>query len=105
MGLFGRKSTTPLEVIQQQVQEGESMRGLIDSPQWKSFVDVILNPLEAKAFETFKKVDASDVYQVIEAQMMSKMIDAIRREVDLKIQVGDVARIQLLNYSTQEEGE
>ena len=62
----------------------------------------ILEPLEKAAFETFKKVDPSDVNAVMQTQMMSKMIDKIRQEISSLIHRGKLAKHQILT-STQEE--
>ena len=57
----------------------------------------ILTPLEKGAFDAFKNVPAEDTNRVMETQMMWKIIDMIRKTIDIKINEGLMAKNQLNN--------
>lgn len=63
----------------------------------------ILDVLDRRAFETFKKVVPTEEYEVVQAQMMSKVIDQIEAEIDRIISEGVYSR-QLL-FQLQEEAQ
>lgn len=65
--------------------------------------EYIFKPLDRGAFEAFKKIDPADTTRIIETQMMSKMIDSIKREVESKINQGKLAKDCLLKSTLSEE--
>lgn len=82
-------------ILREKINIGLKLKGIVDGQDYKILEEYVLVPLQISAFETFKKVDANDTLQVVEAQMMSKIIDAIRREVEIKINQGLLAEKQL----------
>lgn len=62
----------------------------------------ILLPLEQKAFETFVKVDPSDMTQVIETQKMVQIINAIRTMIQTVIEEGRLAKQTLKTLPTED---
>lgn len=87
--------TDDVLVLREKINIGLKLKEIIIRQDYKTLEEYVLVPLQVSAFETFKKVDASDTIQVIEAQMMSKIIDAIRREIEIKINQGLLAERQL----------
>lgn len=63
----------------------------------------LFEPLEVAAFETFKKVNATDTNAIIETQIMSKMLAKIRSRINQIISEGYEAS-QILEYSTEKGG-
>ncbi len=81
---------------------GDQMEQFKASEHSSNFVQHILEPLDRRAFETFKKVTPTEPYEVVQAQMISKSIDAIKGEIDSLIQLGYLAK-QALKSSDEEE--
>lgn len=65
----------------------------------------ILTKIESEAWDTFKKIPADDVVGIIEAQMMSKIVDKIRAEIDRLIKRGQEARQRLKDSTLSDEEE
>ncbi|MDP2672060.1 MAG: hypothetical protein Q8O68_00940 [Candidatus Daviesbacteria bacterium] len=91
----GYELTEDTLVLREKVNIGIKLKEIVSRQDYKTLEEYVLVPLQISAFETFKKVDASDTIQVVEAQMMSKIIDAIRREIEIKINQGMLAEKQL----------
>lgn len=91
---------TPLQQLEEQARLGDKMKSFLKDGAYQILNDEILEPLDRAAFEAFKKVNARDELAVVETQMMSKIIDRIKKTIEEKIALGDYARQELLNYST-----
>lgn len=91
----GYELTDDVLVLREKINIGLKLKTIISGADYKLLEEYVLVPLQISAFETFKKVDAADTIQVIESQMMSKIIDAIRREIEIKINQGLLAEKQL----------
>lgn len=63
----------------------------------------ILTPFEKGAFEAFQTVLASDIDAVTMTQAMGKIIKKIRAEIDIKINLGLVAKNQLNKKEGEDE--
>jgi hypothetical protein len=72
------------------------------SEHYSNLVQHVLEPLDRRAFETFKRVIPTEPYEIVQAQMMSKVIDLIKAEIDSLIQLGYLAKEAL--KSTTEGG-
>jgi hypothetical protein len=62
----------------------------------------VLDVLDRGAFEAFKKVVPTEQYEIVQAQMMSKVITQIEAEIDKIISQGQFAR-QVLSQQMQED--
>ncbi len=76
-------------------QKGEFFERFLKSKEWAVFDEEILERLDRKAFETFKRVDPNNKIEIIQTQMMSKIINQIRREIDNIVEEGRLARLNL----------
>lgn len=81
--------------LRDRAQLSDEFKILVNSRGFTLFSEMVLDKLYQQAFETFKKVDPEEPAQIIQAQMMGKIIDLIRLEVSKIIDSGDMAR-QLL---------
>jgi len=82
---------------------GDAMQAFVNGSGGLEVLETyILTPLEKKAFETFKQVNPVMQAEVIQTQMMSKVIDQIRQEIQIKIEEGRLAADSIIN-STQED--
>jgi hypothetical protein len=81
-------------------RKADVLRDFKVSPYYNT-LRAIFDALDQKAFETFKKVDPSDVNGVIQTQMMSKVISQLWREIDNTIREGDLA-LQTLSMMEDE---
>lgn len=77
--------------LTQEAREGDVIRDF-QASQFYGPINAIFDRLDRAAFETFKKIQPSDTDGIIQAQMMSKVIDQIRRELDRIVRQGDLAR-------------
>src|SRR3972149_5040007 len=95
--LFSRdfELTENILVLREQIQTGKRLQEVLEGTDFAVLKEHILLPLQIGAFETFKKVDAKDITRVMETQMMSKMIDTIRKEIEKKINQGHLAELQI----------
>ena len=95
--LFSRnfELTENILVLREQIQTGNRLQEVLGGMDFAMLKEHILLPLQIGAFETFKKVDAKDTVRVMETQMMSKMIDTIRKEIEKKINQGHLAELQI----------
>ena len=95
--LFSRnfELTENILVLREQVQVGQRLQEVLEGKDFAVLKEHILLPLQVGAFEIFKKVDAKDFARVMETQMMSKMIDTIRKEIEKKINQGRLAEQQM----------
>jgi hypothetical protein len=84
------------EMLRDRAQLSDEFKALVNSRGYTLFEQHVLEKLYQQAFETFKKVDPEEPAQIIQAQMMGKIIDLIRLEVNKIIDSGDIAR-QLLS--------
>ncbi len=84
-----------IKILEKKALYGNRFINLLDSEQWKLLDEEIFKPLDRSAFETFKKVEPSDVNGIIEVQMISKVIDKIKLEISIKINEGVFAKNQL----------
>lgn len=94
-----------LKEIEERARLGDILADFANNGSLAILEDHILKPLDRGAFETFKKVDPSNLAEVMQTQMMSKVIDRIRQEIHSKIEEGKLAKQTLLDYSTQKEDE
>ena len=88
--------------LQDRAQLSEEFKTLKQSRGWTLFEQNVLDKLYQQAFETFKKVDPEEPAQIIQAQMMGKIIDLIRLEVNKIIDDGDMARQLLRDIITED---
>ena len=97
--LFSRnfELTESVIILRERIAIGQRLQGLLNGEDFKVLHEHILLPLQVGAFEAFKKVPASDTLHVLETQLMSKMIDTIQKEVEIKINQGRLAEEQLKN--------
>lgn len=86
-------------------QAGERMEAFVESGAYDAFNDEILAPMESEAFEVLKRVSPTEIADIIQAQKMAQIVSEIRRRLEKKILVGIETRRQILNDSTQQEGE
>lgn len=107
--LFSRnfEITDDILVLREKEYIGRRLREIKDGKDFKTVEEYILLPLQISAFEAFKKADAGDAIQIIETQMMSKIIDMIRKEMEIKINSGKLAeqRLKTLTAEADEEEE
>lgn len=82
-------------VLRERIAVGRRLEEILNGQDWEVLKEHVLLPLQIGAFEAFKKVNADDVTQVLEIQMMSKMLDAIQKEIQIKINQGQLAQEQL----------
>ena len=87
--------TENILVLREQIQVGQRLQEVLEGKDFAMLKEHILLPLQVGAFEIFKKVDAKDTVRVMETQMMSKMIDTIRKEIEKKINQGHLAELQI----------
>lgn len=73
-------------------QLGEFFEDFVLSKEWTMLTRHIFDVLDMKAFETFKKIDPADTTGIMQAQMMSKMIDEIKKEISKLVEQGRLAR-------------
>lgn len=78
-------------------RKGDRMRDFKESEHYAAFIQIILDPLDRKAFETFKRVDPASPNDIIQAQMASKIVDQIKQEIESVISQGDLAKEYLRN--------
>ena len=97
--LFSRnfELTESVIILRERVVIGQRLQELLFGNDFKVLHEHILLPLQVGAFEAFKKVSADDTIHVLETQLMSKMIDTIQKEVEIKINQGRLAEEQLKN--------
>lgn len=82
-------------VLRERVAVGQRLQEVLNGNDYAVLKEHVLIPLQLSAFEAFKKIDAEDVVKVIETQMMSKILDALQKEVQIKINQGLLAQEQL----------
>jgi hypothetical protein len=88
--------------LQDRAQLSEEFKTLKQSRGWTLFEQNVLDKLYQQAFETFKKVDPNSPTDIIQAQIMGKIIDRIRLEVNRIIDDGDMARQLLRDIITED---
>lgn len=95
--LFSRnfELTENIIVLRERIAVGQRLQQVLNGDDFKTLHEHILLPLQVGAFEAFKKIPASDTVLVLETQLMSKMIDTIQKEVEIKINQGRLAEEQL----------
>lgn len=84
---------------------GNALEDLTRTEGFKVFIEHVLEPMDRAAFETFKKVPAEETTSVLQTQIISKVINGIRADIDKKIQAGRLARDTLINSTQEEEDE
>ena len=87
--------------LQERAQLSDEFKELTRSRGYALLEQHILEKLYQQAFDTFKKVDPESTTQVIQSQMMGKMIDRIRLEVNRIIDDGDMARQLLRDINSE----
>lgn len=85
-------------------QDGERLERLVESGAFDVLLELILDPMERESFEAFKKIDPSQMVEILQTQKMAQVVTEIKRRVESKIQSGLHARQQLLDDSTPQEG-
>ncbi len=85
--------------LREVAQIGETLQELVLSRSWMVFSFEVLDELEVSAFEVFKGTDPTAWEEIVQAQMMAKMIDQIRRRIQALISEGELAVIQLRDLS------
>lgn len=96
-----------IKIIQDKAYLGERLQQFFDNGSYGLLNEHILSPLERAAFEAFMKIKPDELSEVIQTQMMGKMIALVRNMITQKINEGKLARETLknLNDSTQQEDE
>jgi len=79
--------------------------GYLQDSMRNGSIDKVFDDLDREAFKAFKKVDPSIPVEVIQVQMMSKMIDKIRSTINQRIEGGKLALEQLKSLPEQDENE
>ncbi|MDI6788311.1 MAG: hypothetical protein QME51_08065 [Planctomycetota bacterium] len=87
--------TENILILRERIDIGRKLQTALNGEDFKMLNEHILLPLQIGAFEAFKKIPADAPVLILEAQLMSKMIDTIRREVEIKINQGRLAEEQL----------
>lgn len=82
---------------------GEQVDRFANSPDYQLFEEHILKPIEEGAFAAFKKINPAAMEEVVQTQMMGKVVDEIRKRIFGLIQAGKVAREQLLTSTPSED--
>ncbi len=85
---MGQVSGAELHRMEQISHIGDKLHDFSTNGSLSTLEEYVLEPLDKAAFETFKKVDPDKIPQIIQAQMMSKVIDEIRQTINKKIEEG-----------------
>lgn len=78
--------------LQERAQLSDEFKEFTRTRGYALFEQHVLDKLYERAFDTFKRVDPERPAEIIQAQMMGKMIDQIRHEIGKIIGNGDIAR-------------
>lgn len=89
-----------IKELEQRSSVGELLEHFLSSGAYDVLDNHILKPLEHGAFETFTKVNPNEAAEIIQAQMMWKVIQQIRGRIGTAIAEGNLAR-ENLKHSTQ----
>lgn len=81
-----------LKRLEEKAHAGDAMRDFLNNGSYDLLNKKILEPMERAAFEVFKKIKADDHIGIVEAQMMSKVINQIRSTIESIIQEGQLAQ-------------
>ncbi len=81
---------------------GDKLLDLKESGSYKVLDEHIFKEIERGAFEAFKRVKPDETVEIIQTQMMAKIVDKIRCMIDAKIEEGKLAK-QTLIHSTRED--
>ena len=76
---------------------GDDLKNFKEQGGYATLEKHILTPFEKGAFEAFQTVLASDIDAVTMTQAMGKIIKKIRAEIDIKINLGLMAKNQINN--------
>lgn len=82
---------------------GDKAKEFMESEFWAFFDTHVLQELDRKSFETFKKVEPSATLEVMQCQIMSKMIGQIKSELSSLIEQGQYAKTLLLSTQLEDE--
>jgi predicted RecB family nuclease len=83
-------------------QLSDNFKELKNSRNFSLYEQHVLDKLYKGAFEAFTNVNPQNEVEVIQTQMMGKIINRIRQEIDKIIDDGTMAR-QLLSQLNEEE--
>lgn len=86
-----------MQELRDRGQLSDEFKEFTRSRGYTLFEQHVMEKLYQQAFNVFKTVDPEHTSEVIQAQMMGKMIDRIRLEVNKIIDDGDMARQLLRN--------
>lgn len=81
---------------------GDRLKDFRANPMYALLDEHIFKPIEQNAFNAFKKISADDKTQIIQAQIMSKVVDLIRQMIDGKINEGDLAKAVLYESTIED---
>jgi hypothetical protein len=94
-------NTEALKQAEEKSRLGDKFRDFEANGVIATLEDHIFKPFEQVAFEEFKKVDPANTAQVIWAQMMSSVVDEMRRKIDSIISEGQKAKEDIKNYNEE----
>jgi len=83
-------------------QKGDMFEVFLKEGCYETLNKYILEEIEKEAFNTYKNVIPENVSEVIQSQMMGKIVDLIRRKIENKIQEGRLAKHRLSTLSDEE---
>lgn len=79
----------------------DRIQAFANSPQFDDLKKYVIEPLQNSAFQAFKKTPADQMINIIEAQMMSKMLDKFVQVIYSKIEQGAMARKTMIENSEE----
>lgn len=88
-------------------EKADLLEGFLESSHYQVFEDLILKPIEARAFSTLKspELNLSDLNQLYQLRALCQSVDLIRKEIAGIIQNGKNARTLLKDLLHPKEGE